>query len=431
MKKLTLSILSLIFLLCAAFGLVGCGKEKHTHSFTEQKVEQQYLASEATCTEGEKYYYSCKCGEKGTRIFINSDALGHLLSDWEMVGRTRTRKCLRSGCDYVESEKIPLQTSRGLSYSYYSNETCYITGIGTCSDTKIIIPEELDGRKVVSIGASAFANCKRITSIDVPDSVTYIGQGAFYGCDSLTSITLPFIGSGFNTNGEIWTNLGYIFGTTSYRDNSEYVPSTLKEISISNGSGVTSIGDGAFAWCGGLTSITIPDGVTSIGDSAFGRCSGLTSVTIPDRVTSIGPYAFGYCSGLTSVTIPDRVTSIGDHAFKDCSGLTSVTIGNGVTSIGNYAFDGCSGLTDVTIPDSVTSIDSYAFNGCSGLTSVTIGNGVTYIGNYAFYKCMGITSVTIGNSVTSIGDSAFYWCSRLTSITIPDSVTYIGDSAFV
>ena len=73
-------------------------------------------------------------------------------------------------------------------------------------------------------------------------------------------------------------------------------------------------------------------------------------------VTSIGDWAFGYCDGLTSVTIPNSVTSIDYGAFYDCYGLTSVTIPNSVTSIGQSAFSGCDGLTSVTIPNSVTTI---------------------------------------------------------------------------
>ena len=73
-----------------------------------------------------------------------------------------------------------------------------------------------------------------------------------------------------------------------------------------------------------MTSINIPDSVTSIGDGAFYGCSGLTSVSIPDSVTQIGGSAFYGCSGLTSINIPDSVTSIGNYAFEDCSGLTSV-----------------------------------------------------------------------------------------------------------
>ena len=226
---------------------------------------------------------------------------------------------------------------------------------------------------------------------------------------------------------------------------------------------VTSIGSGAFRYCRGLTSVTIPNSVTSIGEHAFYGCSGLTSVTIPNSVTSIGASAFSGCSGLTSVTIPNSVTSIGTYAFKGCTGLTSVTIPNSVTSIGDIAFFCCSGLTSVTIPSSVTSIGILAFSGCSGLTSIVVDKGnvnydsrnncnaiietatnklitgcsstiipnsVTSIGEYAFDGRTGLTSVTIPNSVTSIGDEAFSGCTGLTSVTIPNSVTSIGDGAF-
>ena len=70
---------------------------------------------------------------------------------------------------------------------------------------------------------------------------------------------------------------------------------------------MTSIGAGAFAGCGSLTSISIPDGVTSIGSGAFLRCYNLTDITIPDSVTSIGEEAFSDCYSLTSVTIPERL----------------------------------------------------------------------------------------------------------------------------
>ena len=110
---------------------------------------------------------------------------------------------------------------------------------------------------------------------------------------------------------------------------------------------VTSIGNGAFSYCSGLTSVTIPNSVTTIGSQAFQVCSSLTYVTIPNSVTSIGNSAFSYCSGLTSVTIPNSVTTIGSNAFRGCSGLTSVTIPNSVTTIGGNAFTQCSGLTSV------------------------------------------------------------------------------------
>ena len=262
-----------------------------------------------------------------------------------------------------------------------------------------------------------------VTSLVVPSYVTTINRGAFSNCKSLESITIPFVGA-TNTSSN---SFGYIFGSSSYYYNSDYVPTTLKYVIITGG---TSINNYAFYECNRLTSVTIPDSVTSIGEKAFRDCSGLTSVTIPDSVTSIGDFAFYNCDSLTSVTIPDSATSIGHQAFSYCDGLTSVTIGNGVMSIGRYAFSGCSSLTSVTIGNGVTSIVGGAFLDCTSLTSITIPDSVTSIGGGAFNGCTGLTSIIIPDSVTSIGDSAFYNCDSLTSVTIPNSVTSIGYYAF-
>ena len=207
---------------------------------------------------------------------------------------------------------------------------------------------------------------------------------------------------------------------------------------------VTEIGDGAFYYCKGLKSITIPNSVTSIDYDAFRDCSGLTSVTIPNSVTSIGSYAFEACTGLTSVTTPNSVTSIDYDAFRDCSGLTSVIIPNSVTKIGEWAFYECEGLTEVNIYDlsAWCRIDfglNYAnpmyyakklkLNGTE-IKDLVIPNNITQIKDYAFYSCTGLTSVTIPNSVTKIGDHAFSECYGLTSVSIPNSVTEIGSDAF-
>lgn len=129
MKKLTLSTLGLILLLCATVGLIGCGEETHVHSFTEQKAEQQYLASAATCTEAAEYYYSCSCGEKGTEMFTYGEAKGHTYSEewsqsetehWHMatcghdVEKDRAKhtfdenkKC--TVCDYITVKPLGLE----------------------------------------------------------------------------------------------------------------------------------------------------------------------------------------------------------------------------------------------------------------------------------------------------------------------------------
>ena len=158
--------------------------------------------------------------------------------------------------------------------------------------------------------------------------------------------------------------------------------------------------------------------VASIGERAFNYCMGLTSVTIPNSVTSIGESAFNYCRGLTSVVIPNSVTSIGGCAFLDCTGLTSITIPNSVTSIEGATFRRCTGLTSITIPNSVTSIEGCAFYDCTGLTSITIPNSVTIIKWDAFNGCSGLTSVVIPKSVKQTGTDVFKDCSNLKSIYV-------------
>ena len=176
---------------------------------------------------------------------------------------------------------------------------------------------------------------------------------------------------------------------------------------------VTRIGQSAFSYCSGLTSVTIPNSMTSIEEGAFSYCSSLTSITISNSVTSIGKSAFSYCSRLKSITIPNSVTKIGDCIFEECSSLTSITIPESVTSIGSSAFYKCSSLTSITIPNTVTSIGKSAFSYCSRLKSITIPNSVTSIGYGAFSYCSSLTSITIPNSVASIEYGAFCSCSNL------------------
>ncbi len=284
-----------------------------------------------------------------------------------------------------------------------------------------------------------------------------------------------------NTN----TGLLQISGTGTMRDwtNESSVPWVnyrhyIKKVEI--GSGVTSIGDYAFARCSYLTEVAIPSSVTTIGDHAF-ECCYISEVTIPNGVTIIGDYAFGNCSSLTDVTIGTGVTSIGEGAFIECYNLSSVTIPDSVETIGSRAFMFCEWLTEVTIGEGVASIGCNAFQYCFSLEKVNytgtekmwkemaveqgndaLFNAVLYYvpdenikwefyfstgllrisGTGAMpdwtsdssvpwdsYRCY-IRAVEIGSGVTSIGSNAFSCCYKLTNVVIPDSVTSIGNWAF-
>jgi hypothetical protein len=308
----------------------------------------------------------------------------------------------------------------------------------------VVIPTVIEGMPVVGIGDRAFSWMSNLTKVTIPDSITSIGAEVFLGSRNLTSIVVDSNNPSYSSQGGALYDkpMTQLIQYPGGKSGGFIIPDTVTNIkdyafayctgltSVSIPDSVTSIRNGTFVYCSGLTNVTIGNGVTSIGKDAFYYCDGLISVTIPNSVTSIGEQAFYYCSGLTKVTIPNSVTSIGDNSFNGCYGLTSVTIGNGITTIGLGVFSGCSGLTSVTIPSSVTSIGVAAFNCCIGLTSVTIPNSVTDIEDTAFSYCTSLTSVIIPNSVTSIEASVFEGCSGLTSVIIPNSITSIGNYAF-
>ena len=158
------------------------------------------------------------------------------------------------------------------------------------------------------------------------------------------------------------------------------------------------------------TVLTVPSGEEN-GTVEVGRNRSRGNITIPATitggentytVTSIGNYAFSWCSGLTSVDIPDGVTSIGNSAFSDCISLTSVTIPGSVTSIGNSAFSDCISLTSVTIPGSVTSIGNSAFRYCDSLKSITFeGTVPENWGDIPFYGCDAVKTVYLSDDLTA------------------------------
>ena len=424
MKKI---LLLCVILIVATLCLAACNQNTHTHSFGEWETRKS-----PTCnTEGERARY-CSCGEKQTEIIYATGIHTEVIE--AAVPATCTESGLTEGKYCSECEKVTVEQqtvparhvlvngkcencdyiyhSEGLRYMSNGDGTCYVSNLGGCTDTDIVIPiTSPDGDTVTSIGEWAFNGCDSLASIVLPETLTSIGKRAFYGCDSLASTVLP--------------------------------------------EAVTFIDEYAFYGCGSLASIVLPDSVIDISWNAFGETALYNDeynwendvlyignhlieakdtisgdYTVKQGTLNIALAAFGFCQSLTSVVIPDSVTTIGDYAFYECTALTSVEIGNGVTTIGKWAFDTCTSLTSVVLPDSVTTISYHAFSNSDKLVSVVIPDSVTYIGDEAFWACYSLASIVIPDSVTYIGSYTFSRCIGLTSVVIPDSVTYIDAGAF-
>jgi len=342
-------------------------------------------------------------------------------------------------------------------------------------------------KDVTEIGASAFKDCSRLTSVTIPDSVKSIGYKAFEG-NNITSISIPnsvtSIASSAFSNCKNLTDV-YIYDLVwwcSYKFDSNplynadnlYLNGKLvtdvvipKEVSV--------IRQGFGSCC--IRSITIEDGVASIA-CCLSSSNSITSVYIPKSVVYINNGAFEGCTGtlytdssymdcnsvynsyyettsnvgtyigskFTEVIFGSNVTIIPPKAFIDCTTIERVSFGKDVALIGASAFSGCSNLKSADLPKNIQVIESNAFLGCNITTDlnldkyVTLGSGAlkgfmgkVYIGfdvPSSYFSGCGFTEVVLGDGVTSIGASAFYKCEKMSKLTLSESVATIENDAF-
>ena len=273
MKRTTLIIVLLAVLIVSCLALTACA---HTHEFCEWTVVE-----EVTCMSAGLEERVCKCGEKETRKIRpqGHDIVNNVCSD-----------CGRG-------------VSTGLEMELDGSVYC-VTGIGTCTDTDLIIPPSYKGKAVESL-KRAFMNCTGIKSVFIPASVKDVSY-AFFGCKNLNVVVFE------------------------------------------EGSQLKDIGACAFHSCDNLTDIVIPEGVTSIGEDAFYSCDSLLNITLPKSLRDISKDAFNSCRSLISITIPKGITSIGIRAFAHCGGIETVIFeGSLLISVDENAFAFCSEITNV------------------------------------------------------------------------------------
>jgi hypothetical protein len=203
---------------------------------------------------------------------------------------------------YVKSSDTEVAVSFRFD-SYYQDENEYVGVIN--------IPEYVTYENVVyhvtSIRSGTFRDCKNLTSVIIPRSISKVSGLSFAGCDNFESIVVssenPVYDSRNNCNAIIETATGSLIRGCK----NTTIPSD-----------VVSIGEDAFYDCRKLTSLTIPNNITDIGVDAFKGCESLKSIIIPNNVKRLRRRVFAYCYSLTSVTIPNSVTSIGEYAFYEC-----------------------------------------------------------------------------------------------------------------
>lgn len=274
-----------------------------------------------------------------------------------------------------------------------------------------------------TIGANMYLQSQEL---GCSNGFCYAGIMNYETFEYLTAVT-----SGPNTYSvyvEDWVSLDYMFQDVKAIDQRAFNNyNNINNVILP--SGLTYIGDAAFAGCTSLSYINIPSNVNYIGSSAFFNCN-ISSVTIPSGVSSIKNGTFESCDNLSSVSLPNNLKSIETNAFAYCRGLSSISVPNSVESFGSFVFSGCTSLVLVTLPVAIKTIPKGIFQTCRNLTSFSIPSGVTSIDDYAFSGCQNLASITLPDGVRSIGNVAFQNCNKFTSITLPAGITTFGVTVY-
>ena len=308
----------------------------------------------------------------------------------------------------VPTDTASAETYGDLEYRFVdSYNNIEITGY-TGSDEAVVIPAEINGYNVLGIGKNAFQDNNVITSVSIPQTVTYIDEFAFSGCTALTSVTMP---------------------------------------------GVRTLCDMAFSGCTALASLTLPACLSTIREQVFNGLSSLAVFTVDANNNNfVVQDGVLYNKAMTTLishpagkagafVIPSTVTTVKSGAFMDNRLLTSLSIPASVSTISdhNWAFMGCTALASIDVSENnadYASRDGVLYNKDNktlicypagrAAPSFTIPGTVTEIGSYSFYMASGLTTVTIPDSVISIGDIAFGYCINLATMIFEGSAPNTG-----
>lgn len=287
----------------------------------------------------------------------------------------------------------------------------------------LIVSEEIEGCPVVALAKNSFKDCGAVTSVILPDGLTYIGNCAFWDCRELTHINLPA-------------------GVVNLEHNTFLRCELLREVVFS--SALTNIAQSAFSGCSSLEFVTLPERLETIGNGAFGGCRSLVEITLPSQLVRVEDYAFSGCDQLARITFPASLVDLGVAVFPAGPALEWITVEEGnrhFCSIDGVLFDATKSRlfryppgkmeSVYSIPQGVRSVENQAFNHGNSLTQISLPDSLTRLGNGAFSGCNSLTDLILPPQLIRISDHAFSGCCLLSELRIPKTVSSIGVHVFL
>lgn len=342
-------------------------------------------------------------------VFEYDDISYYVLDEEAQTCETRNDRY----ADYSGILTIPSRVSDG-------NKIYTVIGIGRNSFcdkkmTSIDLPNTLQ-----YIGPNSFRNCRKLKSVVIPESASSIGAHAFDECPQLESVYIPkYIDSlGISAfprhtiitvdeeNNHYCDQEGILFDKAktilysypSIRSGSYDIPKTVK-----------AIGDYAFSECDKLTTVSFPNSLNSIGIGAF-SFSAIREAIVPNSVTSLGVVAFSHCTKLARVSLSDNIVTIEGSTFQECENLAEIKLPQSLATIGSYAFYGCCALQSISLPNTLTELEDRTFGGCCSITSIILPESLQRIRKEGFLGCSSLKYLFINSPELIIDDKAFADC---------------------
>jgi hypothetical protein len=256
----------------------------------------------------------------------------------------------------TESEEDSYITNSEGTYTYSINDD----GTATLeeylgNETKVVVPEEVDGIEVTGFGDYTYYFHEEITEITLSANIQDFGWFPFYGCTSLEKFSV-------NEDNPIYTTdeKGILFDKAGV--SLMAYPAAIKDEEYTIPDGIICINSSAFACNPYLKKVTIPEGVIYdyFGIRVFAECTALETVVLPESLTEISDFCFAGCTSLETITFPDTLEKIDQAAFYNCTSLQAPEFPYSLTEIEQAAFMS-TGFDQVEVPETVTIIGYSVF----------------------------------------------------------------------
>jgi hypothetical protein len=266
-----------------------------------------------------------------------------------------------------------------ITYSSNSGEiSCGTSGYFTVANNIITGNTACTGAVLVPNGITSIADYSfdgsQITSINIPNTVTYIGLAAFNASTNLATVT-------FESESTLLTVNGSAFAQTA------------------------------------ITSIVLPNSITYMGNYVFYAAVNLVNITLPNRLTAIFKHTFDGCTSLVELVIPDSVVLFDTDAFINTPALTSVTY-HGSASITELSASGINVSSVIISPISTanititapmtdgTPVESLSTNG-QFTTSITWSEAPTTFAPSTVYTATVTVTPVTGYTLTGVTANFF------------------------